>query len=113
MDIAPLPSAPVQALHHIAIEIVLRLQRDRGAVMYVEGVRSARGGMATGRQVGTRPDIYAWTEAFDRDKQSDPGFNVSAHLQAFFPDSAMHAPPRILLWIWRPLPEVVEGSGRR
>ena len=58
-----MPSAPVQALHlwhaHVAIEseIVLRLQRDRGAVMYVEGVRSAGGGMVvTGRQVGARPD---------------------------------------------------------
>ena len=57
IDIAPLPSAPVQAVHHVAIETVLRLQRDRGAVMYVEGVRSAGGGMVvTGRQVGARPD---------------------------------------------------------
>ena len=53
----------MQVLHHghahvaIESEFVLRLQRDRGAVMYVEGVRLAGGGMVvTGRQVGTRPD---------------------------------------------------------
>ena len=67
-------------------EIVLRLRRDRGAVMYVEGFRSAA--------VAWQPDVklahaltstHAWTEALD--KESDPGFEVPMqrewHLQAF------------------------------